>query len=682
MKRMLTYALGAVLATVAAPAFSQENFPDTQENHWAYEALLRMKAAGLLVGYPDGMFRGGRPASRYEMAVALYALYTHLKGISDGLEAQINALKAQVDAMKGVEGVATKEDLKAVSDALAAAQASINGMKAWGDDIAALKRMSSTFEKELASMGVDVEALKKGVQDLANRVEALEKRKMPVNISGDVNLFLLGGYSDDDLHGIDFGGRPLGVPRDGSDPVGITKDLSIGFETAMRLTGNNGNGTNWQGTFVVGNLSGDEESLDGLPGGTMFGNQSHVFNGVPYLEAATGFYVQDMFVDTNTSLWGLDFNAKMGRVGHKVGPYFFQRPDNTPYYSNDRWDNGMWYFDGAVFTFDFGSTDLTVFGGRQSGRFDSLGNDMWFMAAGQGGHYFSPGSIFSERPRGYGDMRTQISVDQHLGATLNVPISDRGGINLAYLILDSNSTTAVGSSLVNRVIVFGGDVSFMLNDRLKLYGGYSQTNMNLDNDNLIDEDNAAWWAGIAYKADRWGLKVGYRSIDPQFYAPGYWGRMGIWWNPTDIEGFMVGFNADLTDRLSLHLHGAQYQGREITLGGILGLTNDDTITHFKGELNYKLNDDWDLMIGAEMVNWDLEDRILPAADVGGFTGGKPKERWYSLGLKKKMGSNGWWSFLWQISDYDSEDVSGFTPFGGADTKAKGGLISTQIGIKY
>jgi hypothetical protein len=75
MKRTLKYALTAVLAVgLVAPAFAQtDNFPDVPENHWAYEALARLKKDGLLVGYPDGLFRGPRPASRYELAVAVHA---------------------------------------------------------------------------------------------------------------------------------------------------------------------------------------------------------------------------------------------------------------------------------------------------------------------------------------------------------------------------------------------------------------------------------------------------------------------------------------------------------------------------------------------------------------------------------------------------------------------------------
>ena len=35
-----------------------ENFADVPPNHWAAKAVGVLKEAGLLSGYPDGLFRG------------------------------------------------------------------------------------------------------------------------------------------------------------------------------------------------------------------------------------------------------------------------------------------------------------------------------------------------------------------------------------------------------------------------------------------------------------------------------------------------------------------------------------------------------------------------------------------------------------------------------------------------
>ena len=47
-------------------------FPDTEENHWAYEYVKTLAGNHIIEGYPDGEFKGERMITRYEMAAILY----------------------------------------------------------------------------------------------------------------------------------------------------------------------------------------------------------------------------------------------------------------------------------------------------------------------------------------------------------------------------------------------------------------------------------------------------------------------------------------------------------------------------------------------------------------------------------------------------------------------------------
>lgn len=162
--------------TVAALLFpavaqGQENFPDVAANHWAYAAVSRMKAEGILVGYPDGLFRGSRPASRYEMAVALYAAYRKLKDLTSSLQSSLDALTKSRD---------TANQVREISDAIAQLQSQLDALKGYGPDIADLKRASDTFELELEQLGVNVEAMRRELAGLGARVSALEKESRPL----------------------------------------------------------------------------------------------------------------------------------------------------------------------------------------------------------------------------------------------------------------------------------------------------------------------------------------------------------------------------------------------------------------------------------------------------------------------------------------------------------------------
>jgi S-layer homology domain len=70
----------AIVAAITTPAVGQP-FADTPANHWAYEALDRLAAKGLIQGYPDGTFKGDRTLTRYEMAVIMARVLARIESI-------------------------------------------------------------------------------------------------------------------------------------------------------------------------------------------------------------------------------------------------------------------------------------------------------------------------------------------------------------------------------------------------------------------------------------------------------------------------------------------------------------------------------------------------------------------------------------------------------------------------
>lgn len=641
MKRTFKYALTAVLgAAIVVPAFAQDNFPDVPENHWAYEALARMKRDGLLVGYPDGLFRGGRPASRYELAVAIHATYVHLKNITDSLQQQIDALKNS----------SNNEGLQGLKDAIAALQNDVNTLKGYGNDIANLRRLVETFQRELQSLGVDVEAIKKDLADLDARVTALEKRKLPVDISGDVNLWLGSGASIDDGIGINKDGRILGTNTSPGGTIttgaGHTRDLTILHEVALTLAGTNETGPKWRGTFVVGNM------LGAGPRGVAFGNQAAYLAGLPYNEGAASWYVQDLGVKFDSSVAGLAFNAEIGRVGYKVSPYIYQRPDFTTYYSNERWDDGMWRFDGGIIGFNFGGAKLDVFGGRNTDRNATDGTDLNPIFPGQG----------SNGPA----LR---AVDRSLGANLNIPLSSAGNVNLAYLFLDQDQRTNTGGgTFIDRLTVFGGSADYQFG-AIKLEGGLSQSQlMQGDSKNDLggavnDEDQRAWYAKLGYTANRWNAYVGYREVGAVFLAPGDWGRLGVVRNPVNIKGVQVGGSLDVGG-INISASGEFDQGKSNAFAAATGLNEDSRVNQFNVRLGYNVNANLNVGLGYEESKFEK----LPggAADF--------KLRWTTFDLGYGLSESAKLMLKYEYGDHDG------ISFGGL--KARGGFLTTQLSLKF
>ena len=71
MKKILALIAVAAFVACAAPAFAANPFADVPMNHWAYDAVAQLAANGIVVGYPDGSFKGPQAATRYELAAVV-----------------------------------------------------------------------------------------------------------------------------------------------------------------------------------------------------------------------------------------------------------------------------------------------------------------------------------------------------------------------------------------------------------------------------------------------------------------------------------------------------------------------------------------------------------------------------------------------------------------------------------
>jgi hypothetical protein len=150
MKRFIlmliaTLAFGSVLAqpigaTQAAPA----SFPDVPAGHWAEDAIDLAVASGIIVGFPDGTYRGTQNVTRYEIAViiarminlfeddlnALAGQFAPLLGAVDELNAELSALGVDVANLRqALEGKADQAEVDALRDQVAALQAELEALR-------------------------------------------------------------------------------------------------------------------------------------------------------------------------------------------------------------------------------------------------------------------------------------------------------------------------------------------------------------------------------------------------------------------------------------------------------------------------------------------------------------------------------------------------------------------------
>lgn len=112
MKKISLLLALAIILAVAAPVFAGP-FSDVPVNHWAYQALDKVAATGIVTGYQDGTFRGTNTLTRYEIAVVV-------SRILDKMAAERVLLAEKVDALENGLTAGQAEDTIAIFKSLLA----------------------------------------------------------------------------------------------------------------------------------------------------------------------------------------------------------------------------------------------------------------------------------------------------------------------------------------------------------------------------------------------------------------------------------------------------------------------------------------------------------------------------------------------------------------------------------
>ncbi|GAB6942381.1 S-layer homology domain-containing protein [Thermus brockianus] len=166
MKKRLVVLLAGLL-TVLSMGFGLAQFSDVPAGHWAKEAVESLAAKGIIVGFPDGTYRGNETLTRYQAALIIYRL---LQQIEEELKAKGES--PTMEAMSSEDLEALKNAVQELAAELAALGVRVSALEdsaATKEDIARLEALIEELKAQPASEpGMDAAAL----QDLADRVEA------------------------------------------------------------------------------------------------------------------------------------------------------------------------------------------------------------------------------------------------------------------------------------------------------------------------------------------------------------------------------------------------------------------------------------------------------------------------------------------------------------------------------
>ena len=553
MKKHLLMASLAVCSTVlAGTAFAQDgSFKDVPNDHWSYAAIEKLTSLNpkVFIGDPDGMFRGKRNLTRYEMAVIIARLLENI----DATYAKKGDVRGGVAAPPvDLSGYAKKSDLAGLSSR---------------GDVEALRKLTGEFQTELNTLGVDVDGIKKRLDGLDGRVKNLEAAmaKLP-KITGDFSVYARANGRS----GVGNTGISSLRDRDGYLVSGVKKtplnDTRALHDFNLDITASPDEKTTLGVRLNFGNYLSYATNLAGNRGtGANLTQQNTIWKAA---------------IDTSTNLPILgDTKLSIGRVPTQFTPYTFKLVDPDSYVSNENTDSGNIPVDGVVANAKLGKIGIKAV----VAKVDPIN----LVSNVNGGRGFSVGATApggtTGGPVGLPFMpgRTGTAlIEQVAGAHLTLP--EVLGFNLSATGL-AFGTPTVGS----QAYVYGAGL-----DRKIAGFGVMASYTRSENANKASRmKNEATDASASRSFGKVNLTGGYRKIDPNFNAPGAWERLGTYQNPTAIKGY-YGKASLPVGKLAINGEMHQYDFGVST-------TPQNKITNVKGNVALGLGGTSSLEVGAE-----------------------------------------------------------------------------------
>ena len=639
MKRLLTVVAG--LSLMAGFTFAQMR--DVPPGHWAYEAIEQLVRDGIIEGYPDGTFRPNRTMSRAEFAQAIARAY---RNISERLQ----ALSRRIDEISPrTPQPATDEQ------AIQALRNEINELKKLKDAMQTLQRLAQTFQQELANLGVDVDSLKKDVASLRDRVAALETKKSGLpetkksgfTISGDVTFGVTGRHS--------IGGRNA-YTLNSAYTLNYTEDagkgrlletLSVYHEMGLTFSGQLNEAVSGTATFVVGNY------LNSFPN-----TVARVGRRAP---GDTSVAIWEAYVKAPIDLFGAKVDLTVGRFPAQLTPFTLKRVKPDYYLSFPRYDDGAYPVDGVAAAFNFDTFRLNLWAAQShaikstSGLFSSL-------------PFYNHNSIISRPADQFAGARLEF--DAVRGEETNLTV---GATYFAAGIPGNSSFTNLRTGFkvdVDRVDVFGADINAKFAG-FKIGAEYAQSIFMRGTSKVLNKDNWALNFNLGYDlSENLGITAGYQEVSPYFASPGYWGRIGYLYNPSDLRGPYANISWKASEGLSVRVRGAFLKGTGRVQGGY---TKNDELVHAVAGVDYRLSDRWNASLNYEGVFLKLsvgQERV------------KPVWNFVTLGLGYNLGENATWNLLYQIISNDGKGAPISFRGGPSENKNQAGVAATTLSIKF
>jgi predicted nucleic acid-binding Zn-ribbon protein len=158
MKRLVLTLLAATLVS-GALAQNATTFPDIPANHWAAAAVSRIANLGIVIGFPDGTFRGNEAFTRYQAALVISRL---LDVVNQNVNSALAMTKSDIQSLRNaVQGVAS--DVASQGVRLSSAESAIASLS---DDVTANKSSIASNTNQIAANASRLDKIEQEISSL------------------------------------------------------------------------------------------------------------------------------------------------------------------------------------------------------------------------------------------------------------------------------------------------------------------------------------------------------------------------------------------------------------------------------------------------------------------------------------------------------------------------------------
>ena len=723
-------------------------FADVPADHWAYNAVKTLQDAKIVIGYPDGTYGGRRPMTRYEFATAIARLLPllnpqatpppgvtpeDLAALRSDLEARLTKDEAALDALTRLVNEFQPE------------------LQRLGQDVTAIQTRLANLEGRVAA--VEAEQQRFRVTGEVNFITDATNSTHKVSDGSYVPFFDKNGVSQGFANGpgttagLGTGGgsttRPTVASNDFFNSTDVYHDILLHLKGKLTDTASANVDLDFEN--YISNLGNTARAGEAGPiGGLGNGGFTLSENG---LNAGGGYstYVYQAYLDAPVSLGPLGgASLKIGRFGTQFTKWTLMQQNADIYTHLTQNDSGNLLTDGGWLGFKLGPVGVQGF----AGKFNTTPFSQAYVgtATNPSGSTFTniiggvttingtalgsgAGSQIGAHPRGTftslgGSINNAAPINQGAGfrATIGSPESLVLGANVEQFAvgntftgngLANNGPTNTNAAqdgyidpdsghIFNRVSVYGLDLNGGLpfaflgakKNAITVSGAYtvSAEGANSGFNNVGNKARFQSHEELAgFNLAKLNLQAGYQFVGPYFSAPGYWGKIGDWTNPTNVKGPVYFAKYPLTPKLSLNADYEQYRAAYGTNDNGSPVTSPingkDHINRYQVGVGYGLTANYAVDLGYERVQYDLRggNDSLGTDASGNAIHGKPTEDYITIGVGHSINQNASFKLLYQIVHYNDRGT-GFgetTGLGaGADNNYSGNEAVGQFSLKF